>query len=211
MNYKKKISEIKSEAKRAKLVIVTKNQQINNIQTIYNLGERHFGENRVQELLNKHKQLPKDIKWHMIGHLQTNKVKFIIPFIYLIQSVDSMKLLKKINSSALIHGRKVNCLLQIKISNDKSKFGFESKEVIQILKSNYKSEFPNINIRGVMGMSSLTSNTDQIKCEFESISQILNLLNSKNKILSIGMSNDYKIAHEAGSNMIRIGSYIFKE
>ena len=211
MNYKKKISEIKSEAKRAKLVIVTKNQQINNIQTIYNLGERHFGENRVQELLNKHKQLPKDIKWHMIGHLQTNKVKFIIPFIYLIQSVDSMKLLKKINSSALIHKRKVNCLLQIKISNDKSKFGFESKEVIQILKSNYKSEFPNINIRGVMGMSSLTSNTDQIKCEFESISQILNLLNSKNKILSIGMSNDYKIAHEAGSNMIRIGSYIFKE
>ena len=211
MTYKEKINKIKNETQNAQLIVVTKNQSSNKIKQIYNLGERDFGENRVQTLMEKYKILPNDIKWHMIGHLQTNKVKYITPFIYLIQSVDSLKLLKKINESALINKRKVNCLLQVKISSEKSKYGFEPKEVLEILSAEHKSNFPNVDIQGIMGMSSLTNNSDQIRIEFEKINQIFRSLSPNKKILSIGMSNDYQIAYEAGSNMIRIGSYIFND
>ena len=209
MTYKEKINKIKNATPDAQLIVVTKNQSFNKIKQIYKLGERDFGENRVQTLIEKYKILPKDIKWHMIGHLQTNKVKYITPFIYLIQSVDSLKLLKKINESALTNKRKVNCLLQVKISNEKSKYGFDTKEVTEILSAKHKSKFPNVDIQGIMGMSSLTNNSDQIRREFEKINQIFRSLKPNKKILSIGMSNDYQIAYEAGSNMIRIGSYIF--
>ena len=209
MTYKEKINKIKNTTQDAQLIVVTKNQSFNKIKQIYNLGERDFGENRVQTLIEKYKILPKDIKWHMIGHLQTNKVKYITPFIHLIQSVDSLKLLKKINESALTNKRKVNCLLQVKISNEKSKYGFETKEVTEILSAEHKSKFTNVDIQGIMGMGSLTNNSNQIRREFEKINQIFRSLNPNKKILSIGMSNDYQIAYKAGSNMIRIGSYIF--
>ncbi len=210
MNIKKNIEKIKKQAHQAQLVVVTKKQSLEDITRVYELGEREFGENKVQDLLQKKEKLPNNIKWHMIGHLQTNKVKFIAPFIHMIQSVDSIKLLEKINYYSKKNDRKINCLIQIKVAKEDSKYGFSKQDAQQLLSSNYQEKYSNTIIKGIMGMSSFTDDPDIIKNEFIELKNIFNKIKIPNKILSIGMSNDYKIAYKIGSNMIRIGSAIFK-
>ena len=210
MKLESNINDIKTKAQGAQLIVVTKYQTIENIKKIYQLGERQFGENKVQDLMKKKSQLPNDIQWHMIGHLQKNKVKLIAPFIHTIQSVDTIDLLKKINQYAEKNNRKINCLIQIKIAQEVSKFGFNIDAAKKLLKSNYVSEYPHLNINGIMAMATFTSNKNQIKSEFDSLLNIKKLIKHQNPILSIGMSHDYQLAYKSGSNMIRIGSAIFK-
>jgi len=204
------INNIRNKSKGAQLIVVTKYQSINNIKKVYKLGERQFGENKVQDLIEKKTKLPNDIKWHMIGHLQKNKVKLIAPFIHMIQSVDSIELLQKINQCAKKNERQINCLIQIKIAQEMSKFGFNIESVKKLLNSNYKIKYPYVNIGGLMGIATLTNNKNQIKKEFKSIIKMSNLIKNKQPIISIGMSYDYDIACESGSNMIRLGSAIFQ-
>jgi len=211
MSITKNIENIKKKITNTQLIVVTKKQSLNNIKKVYNSGERNFGENRVNELIIKKASLPKDIKWHMIGHLQTKKVKLISNFIHLIHSVDRMKLLTEINKCGTKENRVINCLIQVKIAEENTKYGFSKKESIELLNSNYKEKYPYVNIQGVMGMATLTNNTHKIETEFQTLKSIYDHLECKKKILSMGMSNDYKIACKIGSNMIRIGSSIFKE
>ena len=211
MNFDKKINKIKSQTKRAQLIVVTKKQSIKNIKNIYQIGQRNFGENKVQDLLKKQQQLPNDINWHMIGHLQSNKVKLITPFIHMIQSVDSLKLIKIINSCGEKNQRIINCLIQIKIAKEDTKYGFSIKEARQILSTDILSKYNYINIKGIMGMASFTTNNNQIKNEFKLMKQLFDSCPPKYKILSMGMSNDYITAYQEGSNMIRIGSAIFQK
>tara|TARA_B100000579_G_scaffold128439_1_gene103549 strand:- start:1242 stop:1874 length:633 start_codon:yes stop_codon:yes gene_type:complete len=210
MSIRSNINDIKKATPNAQLVIVTKYQNLDNIKKVYNIGEREFGENKVQDLIIKRNQLANDIKWHMIGHLQKNKVKLIAPFIYMIQSIDSIELLKIIDQNAKKYDRTINCLIQIKIAKEISKFGFNIEEAKVLLNSNYEEQYKNINIKGLMGIATFTTNKEQIKKEFQQIVNILNMVKTDNPTLSIGMSNDYKIAYSSGSNMIRIGSSIFK-
>ena len=210
MSIESNIKNIKNKVQDAELIIVTKYQAINKIKQVYQLGERQFGENKVQDLIKKREQLATDIKWHMIGHLQRNKVKLIAPFIYMIQSVDSINLLKTINRYAKKNNRQINCLIQIKIGQEVSKFGFSIDAARKLLCSNYVVEYPYINICGVMGMATFTNNETQIKKEFQSLKEIKKLIKKQHSILSIGMSHDYKIAVQSGSNMIRIGSAVFQ-
>tara|TARA_B100000945_G_C20422874_1_gene618912 strand:+ start:2372 stop:3004 length:633 start_codon:yes stop_codon:yes gene_type:complete len=210
MSIRSNINDIQKTTPNAQLIIVTKYQNLDNIKKVYNIGEREFGENKVQDLIIKRNQLANDIKWHMIGHLQKNKVKLIAPFIYMIQSIDSIELLKIIDQNAKKYDRTINCLIQIKIAKEVSKFGFNIEEAKALLNSNYEEQYKNINIRGLMGIATFTTNKEQIKKEFQQIINILNMVKTDNPILSIGMSNDYKIAYSSGSNMIRIGSSIFK-
>lgn len=197
------------------LVAVTKTHPIEKIEELYRAGHNVFGENKVQELVEKYEQLPKDIQWHLIGHLQTNKVKFIAPFVHLIHSVDSLKLLQEINKQAQKNNRVIDCLLQVYIAKEETKFGFDFSEIKQLLTSDNISEFANIRIRGLMGMASNTNNTQQISTEFKSLAdfyhtyQALTKTNLKFEILSMGMSSDYEIAIQNGSTMIRVGSLIF--
>ena len=210
MNSLEKISAIKKELKDTQLIIVTKKQTIETIKKVYNYGEREFAENRINDLIRKKNLLPKDIKWHLIGHLQTKKVKKIIPFIHLIQSVDSVKILNTINKYAEKQNRIINCLIQIKISKEKTKFGFSTEEGTKLLNSDLKEKYPNISIKGIMCMATFTQNKNIIKKEFQIMKNIFDKLTIKNPILSMGMSNDYKLAQKLGSNMVRIGSLIFK-
>ena len=210
MSIKLNIKEIKKNTSKACLVVVTKNQDINQIQQVYNLGERQFGENKVQILIKKKNKLPTDIKWHMIGHLQKNKVKLIAPFIHMIQSVDSLSLLNKINQLAKENNRIIDCLIQIKIAREESKFGFTLQEAEKFFASNYKIEYSNVNIKGIMGMATFSRNLKQIEKEFQSMKKVLKLIELPDPILSIGMSNDFQIAYKCGSTMIRIGSAIFQ-
>tara|TARA_B100001287_G_scaffold276749_1_gene289163 strand:- start:2317 stop:2955 length:639 start_codon:yes stop_codon:yes gene_type:complete len=189
------------------LVVVSKNQSNSKIMEVYRSGHRIFGENKVQELFEKYETLPKDIKWHMIGHLQSNKVKYIAPFVDLIHSVDSKKLLKEINKRASQNNRIIDCLLQIHIAVEKTKFGLSENDVNEIL--SVKNQYKNINIKGLMGMATFTNNRTQIKEEFNYLLNIFNKYKVLNT-LSMGMSGDYKIAIECGSNLIRIGSSIFE-
>ena len=195
-----------------KIVAVSKTKSKDEILKIYNIGHRDFGENRIQELREKYNDLPQDIKWHMIGHLQKNKVKYIAPFIDLIHSIDSLKLLKEVDKQAKKSKRIIKCLLQIKIAKEESKFGLFKDEVENlILLSN---NLNNVKIIGLMGMATFTSEQEIIDIEFKKISNLfLNLKISypQISILSIGMSNDYLIAINNGSNMVRIGSQIFGE
>jgi pyridoxal phosphate enzyme (YggS family) len=198
------------------LVAVSKTKPIDLIQEAYNAGQRVFGENKVQELVEKHELLPKDIEWHMIGHLQTNKVKYIAPFINLIHAVDSLKLLKEINKQAIRNNRVINCLIQIHVAREESKFGFNFEEIHELFSSNEFTELQNISIVGVMAMATNTSNTEQISDEFRTVENYFHILkshffkfNPAFNIISTGMSNDYKIAIEEGSTMVRIGSSIF--
>lgn len=198
------------------LVAVSKTKPNSDILEAYNAGERIFGENKVQELVEKEETLPKDINWHMIGHLQSNKVKYIAPFIALIHAVDNIKLLKEINKQALKHNRIINCLLQFHIANEDSKFGLTYSEAIDLLKSDTYKELKNIKISGVMGMATFTSDESQIVSEFKSLKNIFDSLNSdffsqdeSFKEISMGMSGDYQIAIKEGSTMIRVGSNIF--
>ena len=189
------------------LVAVSKKKPIKDIKTAYNSGHRIFGENRVQELVQKYNDLPKDIKWHMIGHLQTNKVKQIAPFISLIHAIDSIKLIREINKRAKENNRIINGLLQVHIATESSKFGFSIQEIEDALISSL--EYSNVNIIGLMGMATFTSDERKIKDEFLSLRYIFLKHQENLSVLSMGMSGDYKIAINCGSNMIRVGSTIF--
>ena len=195
-----------------KLVAVSKTKSNQQIMEAYNNGQRVFGENKVQELSAKHEVLPKDIEWHMIGHLQRNKVKYIAGFVKLIHSVDNIKLLKEINRQALKYNLTINCLIQVKIASEETKFGMSKEEVKNMLDSQVFKELKNVSIVGLMGMASFTNNQEILKKEFSFLNTFFKELSksySTMKILSMGMSNDYKLAIENGSNMIRLGSSIF--
>ena len=197
--------------KKVSLVAVSKTKPIELIKNAYNCGQRDFGENKVQELVNKFELLPKDIKWHMIGHLQRNKVKYIAPFVYLIHSVDSVRLLNEINKQGEKNNKTISVLLQIDISDDNTKFGFSFNEIDTLLNSDLINELNNVKIEGLMGMASFTLNEETIKNQFTSLKNLYHSYKKKLnfKILSMGMSGDYNIAIECGSNLIRLGSSIF--
>jgi pyridoxal phosphate enzyme (YggS family) len=200
----------KSLPNNVELVLVSKTRSNEQILEAFKIGQINFGENKVQELVSKHEKLPKDIKWHMIGHLQRNKVKFISKFIHLIHTVDSIKILKEIDKRAKIEHRVIDCLLQIKIAKEENKFGFIHDEIDKTI--TISKELKNIQIRGLMGMATNTNDSTLIKKEFDLISLIHKKYYSEIfNILSIGMSSDYKIAILNNSNMIRVGSAIFGE
>jgi len=217
MNIRKNILKFKSEIpQNVKLVAVSKTKSKEEIMEAYNSGHKIFGENKVQDLTKKFNELPKDIEWHFIGHLQTNKVKYIAPFVGLLHGIDSLKLLKKINNEAIKNNRKISCLLQIHISEEETKFGLKQEEVIEILSSEEFKNLKNIKIAGLMGMATYTYNQEKIKAEFDFLAELFNKIKSKNfpndnnfKEISMGMSSDYKIAIEVGSTIIRVGSKIF--
>ena len=188
------------------IVAVSKTKPINDLKEAYHAGQKIFGENKVQEMVSKFEQLPKDILWHMIGHLQTNKVKYIASFVNTIHSVDSHKLLKEIQKQAFKHNRKIKCLIQIRIANEETKFGIEPSELEEIL--NFSKTLPNVKISGLMGMASFTEDKNQIRNEFRFLSNLYNSYNDL-RVLSMGMSGDYQIGIEEGSTMVRIGSKIF--
>ncbi len=213
----KNIQRIKNETSgfQYTLVAVSKTKPNDFIMEAYETGQKDFGENKVQEMAPKYETLPKDIKWHFIGHLQRNKVKFIAPFVYLIHSVDSLRLLKEINKQAKKEERQIDCLLQMFIAEEETKFGLDDSEVRDILKNNLKN-MENVRIRGLMGMATFTDDRDKIDSEFkflrerfESYKREYNHSNLQLDILSMGMSHDYDIALKNGSNMLRIGSTIF--
>ena len=190
------------------LVAVSKTKTRSEILEAYNAGQRIFGENKVQELVKKSEELPKDIQWHMIGHLQSNKVKYIAPFVTLIHGVDSLKLLREINKRAEQNNRVIDCLLQVHIASESTKFGFELAEIDLALTD--VKQFKNINIKGLMGMATFTDDETQISNEFSSANEFFDKIKNENiNILSIGMSGDYQIAIKNGSTMIRVGSAIF--
>jgi hypothetical protein len=211
MSVKNQISIINDEVKdKAELVVVSKTRSLKQIIEAYDLGHKKFGENRVQEIVEKYNNLPKDIEWHMIGHLQKNKVKHISKFISLIHSLDRLSLAKEIDKNARKDNRSINCLIQIKISKDETKYGLNPKE----LDSFYRElkEFKNLNIVGLMAMATFTKDQILIAEEFKEMKNLflkMKSINSSFKILSIGMSDDYLIAINNGSNMIRVGSKIF--
>jgi pyridoxal phosphate enzyme (YggS family) len=201
------------------LVAVSKTKPIPDLMEAYNAGQRIFGENKIQEMADKWEQMPKDIEWHMIGHVQTNKVKYMAPFVSLIHGVDSLKLLEEINKQALKSNRIIDCLLQIYIAEEESKFGLDEEELSTLLVSPAFKEMKNIRIVGLMGMATFTDNQNQIKKEFTHLKSIFDKLNGKDghgrealqclSTLSMGMSGDYQLAITCGSTMVRIGSSIF--
>ncbi|KDN54057.1 YggS family pyridoxal phosphate-dependent enzyme [Flavobacterium seoulense] len=197
------------------LVAVSKTKPVADLMEAYNAGQRIFGENKIQEMTEKWEVMPKDIQWHMIGHVQTNKVKFMAPFVSLIHGVDSLKLLQEINKQALKNNRVIDCLLQIYIAKEESKFGLDEKELEDLLNSNEFKEMKNIRILGLMGMATFTDNQEQIKKEFSYLKSIFDKTNQNLTsncqllTLSMGMSGDYQLAIESGSTMVRIGSSIF--
>ncbi len=203
------------QAQNVTLIAVSKIQPVAVIKTLYDLGQKDFGENYVQEIIEKYNALPKDILWHYIGHLQTNKVKYIAPFISLIHGVDSVKLLKEINKQGEKNNRVINCLLQIHIAQEETKFGLNEIELNDILEGTDLKNLKYIKICGLMGMASFTENEEKIRNEFQYLKTLFNnysqlsIANCQLSILSMGMSADYTIATEEGSNMVRIGSLIF--
>ena len=208
---KKNIQHIKeSIPANVTLVAVSKTKPNELLQEAYDAGQRDFGENYVQELVDKENALPKDIRWHFIGHLQSNKVKYIAPFVYLIHGVDSFSLLKEINKQALKNNRVIDCLLQLYIASEETKFGLDFNEAGEILNSDEFKSLKNISVKGFMAMASNTANEQQIRKEFLSLKEFSKKY-PKKAILSFGMSGDYKQAIECGSTMIRVGSSIFGE
>jgi hypothetical protein len=198
------------------LVAVSKTKPISDLMEAYDAGQRIFGENKIQEMTEKWEEMPKDIQWHMIGHVQSNKVKYMIPYVKLIHGVDSMKLLKEINRQAVRWRKKVDCLLQIHIAEEDTKFGLDEKELEAILDSEQFKTFENITVTGLMGMATFTDNQEQIKREFQHLKSIFDNVskqpttqNLQPTTLSMGMSGDYQLAIDCGSNMVRIGSSIF--
>ncbi|MNG77775.1 hypothetical protein D3C87_549660 [compost metagenome] len=207
---------LETEAKGVQLVAVSKTKSNSEIMEAYEAGQRIFGENHVQELIEKAELLPKDIQWHMIGHLQTNKVKYIAPFIGLIASIDSLKLLKEVNKHAIKANRNIDCLLQVYIADEDTKFGLDHAELIELLRDEEFLELKNIRICGLMGIASNTDNEKVIKAEFYELKMLFDGVKASFyrkddyfNILSMGMSSDYKLAIEEGSTMVRIGSTIF--
>ena len=217
MNIEKNLDRILKEIpQNVTLVAVTKHRSIEEIQRVVDYGIKDLGENRVQELLDKYDKIKGDIRWHLIGHLQTNKVKYIAPFVSLIHSVDSLKVLAEINKHALKNDRIIDCLLQIYIADEDTKFGLDHAEAIELLRSEEFGGFKNIRIRGLMGIASNTENEKIVKEEFYELKMLFDGIKTTYfrkeesfDILSMGMSSDYKVAIEQGSNMVRLGSTIF--
>ena len=193
------------------LVAVSKTKPVEDLQEAYDAGMRDFGENKIQEMCDKYEVLPKDIRWHMIGHVQTNKVKYMAPFVHLIHGVDSLKLLKEINKQAEKNNRVIDVLLQVFIADEETKFGLDAEELNDIL-SNEIQNLPNVKVVGVMGMATFTDDENQIREEFKSLKQFFDQHQNNHpemKVVSMGMSGDYQMAIEEGSTMVRIGSSIF--
>lgn len=212
-NLKAILSTIPSEVT---LVAVTKTKPVSDLEEVYKAGQRIFGENKVQEMVDKFEQLPKDIEWHLIGHLQTNKVKYIAPFVAMIHSVDSLKLLNEINKEAKKNNRTIDCLLQFHIAEEETKFGLSIEEAKEILETKEFVEMQNISIVGIMGMASFTENNEIVRNEFRTLESYFQILkshffkfNDDFKEISMGMSGDYLLAIEEGSTMVRVGSSIF--
>ncbi|QNL49888.1 YggS family pyridoxal phosphate-dependent enzyme [Olivibacter sp. SDN3] len=212
------IQKIKKETDQlqVQLIAISKTKPLEDIKEAYDAGQRAFGENQVQELVEKHEALPKDIEWHMVGHLQTNKVKYIASFITLIHSVDSLKLLKEINKQALKNNRIIDCLLQIHIADEETKFGLDYDEVIELLRSDELADLQNVRVIGLMGIATNTDREKVIREEFYELKTLFNGIKDSFfrkedsfREVSMGMSSDYKIAIEQGSTMIRLGSTIF--
>jgi hypothetical protein len=198
------------------IVAVSKTKPENDIMQAYNSGHKIFGENKVQELTSKHESLPRDIEWHMIGHLQRNKVKYIAPFVNLIQSVDSLRLLTEINKQALKNNRVIDCLLQVHIAKEETKFGFTEEEILDMLSGDTFKNLRNISIKGLMGMATFTDDKQLVRSEFRELNRVFTLLkkdyfldNPAFKEISMGMSDDYMLAIEEGSTIVRIGTSIF--
>ncbi len=213
MSIKGNLNHIKSSLpEHVTLVAVSKTKPVSDLMEAYNAGQRIFGENKIQEMAEKYQQMPKDIEWHMIGHVQRNKVKYMADFVSLIHGVDSFKLLKEINKQAKKCNRIINCLLQIKIAEEDSKFGMSKNDASTLLQSDEFSELKNIKIVGLMGMATFTDDIAQVESEFKFLKTTFDQLKTQNselKTLSMGMSGDYKLAIECGSTMIRVGSSIF--
>lgn len=198
------------------LIAVSKTKPVADLQEAYDAGQRIFGENKALEMRDKHQELPKDIQWHFIGHLQTNKIKYIAPFVSLIHSIDSISLLEAVNKEAVKNNRVIDCLLQFHIAKEETKFGLDIEEAEEMLKSVSYKNLNNINIIGVMGMATFTDDVNQIRNEFKSLKNIFNILKERYfqdkesfKEISMGMSDDYPIAIEEGATMVRVGSKIF--
>ena len=198
------------------LIAVSKTKPVTDLQEAYDAGQRIFGENKALEMRDKHQELPKDIQWHFIGHLQTNKIKYIAPFVSLIHSIDSISLLEAVNKEAAKNNRVIDCLLQFHIAKEETKFGLDIEEAEEMLKSDSYKNLNNINIIGVMGMATFTDDVNQIRNEFKSLKNIFNILKERYfqdkesfKEISMGMSDDYPIAIEEGATMVRVGSKIF--
>ena len=212
MSIQENYNDIKSRLpENVELVAVSKTHPTSAIQEVYDLGQKVFGENKVQELVEKYPLLPKDIQWHIIGHLQTNKVKYIAEFVDTIQSVDSEKLLKEINKEAGKYNRTIKVLLQVKIAEEDTKFGLETEEAKSLFEKFVNGEFENIEITGLMGMATFTEDENQIKKEFSVLKSVFDELGKTRKLetLSMGMSDDFPIAIECGANSVRVGSAIF--
>lgn len=209
---------IKQELKgNVTLIAVSKTKPVEDILELYHLGQRDFGENYVQEMVDKQAQLPNDIRWHFIGHLQSNKVKYIAPFVHLIHGVDSLKLLQEINKQAVKNNRVINCLLQVYIAKEETKFGFDEKELSNLMENMETGKLSNILVAGFMGMASFSDDMELVRNEFKNLKRLFDryaqppTVNHQLSILSMGMSSDYKIAIEEGSTMVRIGSLLFGE
>lgn len=218
MNIIQNLNNIQSQIpKHVTLVAVSKTKPVSDLMETYNAGQRIFGENKIQEMADKHEEMPKDIEWHMIGHVQRNKVKYMAEFVSLIHGVDSLKLLKEINKQALKYDRVINCLIQIKIAAEDSKFGMSIKDAEELLISEAFKNLKNVSITGLMGMATFTDDTHQVEQEFHKLKSTfddLKQLKSSNcdlEIISMGMSGDFKLAIDCGSTMIRVGSSIFGE
>ena len=208
--YEQIIADLRSH--NVRLVAVSKTKSVAEIKELYDLGQRDFGENYAQEMVEKQSQLPNDILWHFIGHLQTNKVKQLASFIYLMQAVDSLRLLQEINKQAQRNKRVIDCLLQVHIAQEETKFGFNEPELKFVLGSLQDSPLPNIRVKGLMGMASFTDDMDKVRGEFRYLKSLFNKHPTHNlqlETLSMGMSSDYQVAIEEGSTMVRIGSLIF--
>ena len=198
--------------KNTTLVAVSKTKPVSSLLQAYDAGQRVFGENKIQEMASKWEEMPKDIQWHMIGHVQTNKVKYMAPFVALIHTVDSLKLLREINKQAAKHDRVINCLLQIKIAEEEHKFGLDHQDALLLLANDIQATLPHVSIVGLMGMASFTDNKTQIETEFKKLSTLHKEFikqHPKLTVLSMGMSSDYTLALDHGSTMVRIGSSIF--
>ena len=216
MSIKDNLLQLKSQLpENVTLVAVSKTKPVSNLMEAYNAGQRIFGENKIQEMTEKWEQMPKDIQWHMIGHVQTNKVKYMAEYVSLIHGVDSLKLLQEINKQAAKHNRIIDCLLQMYIAEEETKFGLDEKELEDILHFVQNDKLQNIKVVGLMGMATFTDNQTQIKKEFLNLKSTFDKINSLSivnyqlSIISMGMSSDYNLAIECGSTMVRIGSSIF--
>jgi pyridoxal phosphate enzyme (YggS family) len=209
MSIKSNLSEIKADLPSpVTLVAVSKTRPVFELMEAYDAGQRIFGENKIQEMAGKFSEMPKDIQWHMIGHVQTNKVRIMAPFVTLVHGVDSLKLLGEIDKQAKKNNRVIDCLLQIHIAEEETKFGLDDNELAELLQSGDYKKLKNIKVKGLMGMATFTENTSQIRKEFTYLKTLFDK-NPEFSILSMGMSGDYHIAIECGSTMVRIGSNIF--